>query len=125
MQITISLKLSELNMKIYDFTKILGILLDNAIEAAQKCDEKIINFEIRRDERAPRQVLLIQNTYSDKKIDITRINEKGYTSKNNDSYTHGLGLWEIQHIIKQFKNLTLYTTMDSIYFTQQFEIYDK
>lgn len=125
MQITISLKLSELNMKIYDFTKILGILLDNAIEAAQKCDEKIINFEIRRDERAPRQVLLIQNTYSDKKIDITRINEKGYTSKNNDSYTHGLGLWEIQHIIKHFKNLNLYTTMDSIFFTQQFEIYDK
>lgn len=31
----------EAHMKIYEFTRILGILLDNAIEAASECDEKL------------------------------------------------------------------------------------
>ena len=31
-------------MKIYEFARILGILLDNAIEASSECEEKIINL---------------------------------------------------------------------------------
>ena len=123
-QISISLKLNNLNMKIFEFTRILGILLDNAIEACENCDEKIINFEIRRDTKSPRQLVLIQNTYYDKDIDINRINEKGYTSKKDATTSHGLGLWEVQKIIKHYKNLNLFTTKDSIFFTQQLEIYD-
>ena len=43
------LNLNKLNMKIYEFTRILGILMDNAIEASSKCDERIIKVEIRND----------------------------------------------------------------------------
>lgn len=125
MKIHVSLRLQTLNMKIYEFTRILGILLDNAIEATDKCDEKIINLEIRRDDRSPRQLLLIQNTYFDKNVDINRIREKGYTSKKDDSKPHGLGLWEVDKILKRSKNLNLFTTKDSYFFTQQLEIYDK
>lgn len=125
MKIHISLKLEDLNMKIYEFTRILGILLDNAIEASENCDDKIINLEIRRDEKSPRQLLLIQNTYSDKNVNLDRINEKGYTSKKDDGKPHGLGLWEVDKILKRSKNLNLYTTKDSCFFTQQLEIYDK
>ena len=125
MKIHVSLKLEKLNMKIYEFTRVLGILLDNAIEASEDCYEKIINLEIRRDEKCPRQLLLIQNTYSDKNVNLNRINEKGYTSKKDDGVPHGLGLWEVNKILKRAKNLNLYTTKDSIFFTQQLEIYDK
>ena len=125
MKIHVSLKLEKLNMKIYEFTRVLGILLDNAIEACENCDEKIINLEIRRDEKSPRQLLLIQNTYFDKNVNLDRINEKGYTSKKDDGMPHGLGLWEVNKILKRSKNLNLYTTKDSIFFTQQLEIYDK
>ena len=31
-------------MQVYEFTRILGILLDNAIEASSECEEKIINI---------------------------------------------------------------------------------
>ena len=124
MQININLKIKDLNMKIYEFSRILGILLDNSIEACQNCDEKIINFEIARDMKAPRQLLLIQNTYSNKNIDLNKINEKGYSSKEVKDKPHGLGLWEVQKIIKHSKNLNLYTTKDSIFFTQQLELYD-
>ena len=125
MKIHVSLDLDNLNMKIYEFTRILAILLDNAIEGCEKCEEKIINFEIKRDEKCPRQLILIQNTYFDKNINLNRIKEKGYTSKKDKSNPHGLGLWEVDKIIKKSKNLNLFTTKDSIFFTQQLELYDK
>ena len=54
--------------RIYEFTRILGILLDNAIEAADECDERNIYVHIRNDQRHNRQLLIIENTYKDKNI---------------------------------------------------------
>ena len=34
------LNMNDLNIKIYEFTRVLGILMDNAIEAAKECDDK-------------------------------------------------------------------------------------
>ena len=121
----IFINLNELNMKIYEFTRILGILLDNAIEAASECEEKIINLEIRKHTKPDRQILVIENTYSNKDIDTERIFEKGYTSKTDDTKPHGLGLWEVKQILKKNKNLDLFTTKNDTYFSQKFTIYCK
>lgn len=117
------LNLNKLNMKIYEFTRILGILMDNAIEASSKCDEKIIKVEIRNDFKVNRQVLIIENTYSNKDVDTEKIFEKGYTSKTDNKNPHGLGLWEIRQILKKNNNLNLFTSKDNKFFKQQLEIY--
>ena len=119
----IFLNLNELNMQIYEFTRILGILLDNAIEAASECEEKIINLEMRKHIKPNRQILTIENTYSNKEVDTTRIFEKGYTSKKDATHPHGLGLWEVNQILKKNKNLALFTTKNDTYFIQEFTIY--
>lgn len=116
------LNLNELNMKIYEFTRALGILMDNAIEAASECDEKIINVEIRKDFKVNRQLLIIENTYKEKDVDLDKIYEKGYSSKPNNT---GLGLWEVRQIMKKNNNLNLYTTKNDEFFNQQLEIYTK
>lgn len=82
-------------------------------------------MEIRKDEKCHRQLLLIQNTYSNKSINLNRLREKGYTSKKDDGKPHGLGLWEVDRILKKSKNLNLFSSNDSIFFTQQLELYDK
>lgn len=94
--------------------------MDNAIEASKECDEKIINVYMRNDPKASRQILLIENTYENKKIDTEKIYEKGYSSKPHNS---GLGLWEVRQILKRNDNLNLFTTKDEMYFRQQLEIY--
>lgn len=114
------LDLNTLNMKIYEFSRILGILMDNAIEAASECTEKIINVYIRKDFNINRQLVIIENTYYLKDIDIERIYEKAYTTKKNNS---GIGLWEVRQILKKNTNLNLYTTKDDKFFKQQLEIY--
>lgn len=121
MNINIFLDLNTLNMKIYEFTRILGILLDNSIEAAKECDEKIINIEIRKDSNRNRQLLIIENTYNEKDIDTEKIFEKKYSTKKGNS---GLGLWEVRQILKRNNNLNLFTSKTDKFFKQQLEMYN-
>lgn len=121
MNINVFLNLNTLNMKIYEFTRILGILLDNAIEAAKECDIKTINLEIRKDSARNRQILLIENTYKNKDIDTERIYDKNFSTKKGNS---GLGLWEVRKILKRNTNLNLYTTKNQEFFRQQLEMYN-
>ena len=111
----------ENRMKIYDFTRILGILLDNAIEAAKECNEKKINVSFRKESNNNDRILvIIQNTYTNKEVNTEEIYQKGITSKENHS---GLGLWKVRQILMHNNNLNLYTTKNDEFFTQQFEIY--
>ena len=124
MNFEIFLDLKTLNIKTYDLTRILGILLDNAIEACSKCNEKNICITIRKDNKANRQLFIIENTYSNKNVDTDRIFEKGYTSKiEDDGKNHGLGLWEVRQILNKNNNLNLFTTKSNRLFKQQLEIY--
>lgn len=114
------LDMNELHMKIYEFTRVLGILMDNAIEAASECEEKIINVAFRKDNKRNIQLLIIENTYKNKDINTDRIFEKGFSTKEGNT---GLGLWEIRQILKKNNNLNLFTSKDEHLFKQQFEIY--
>ena len=118
--VDVFMDLRTLNMKEYEFTRILGILLDNAIEAANECDEKTINVCIRLDAKANRQLLVIENTYANKDVDTEKIYEKAYSTKPHNT---GLGLWEVRKILSKNNNLNLYTTKNDKFFRQQLEIY--
>lgn len=118
--ITFLLDLSKLNMKIYPFARILGILLDNAIEASDECDEKIINIIFRNDTTNNRQLIIVENTYANKNVDTERIFEKGISGKENHT---GLGLWEVRKIVKKNKNANLFTSKNDKFFSQQLELY--
>ena len=112
----------EKHMKIYEFTRILGILMDNAIEAAQECENKIVHVSFRKEEKRNRLVMVIENTYKNKDINIDKIFEKDFSTKSTKTNS-GLGLWEVRQILKKNNNLNLYTTKNEEYFIQQFEIY--
>ena len=115
------LDFTKLNMNIYEFTRILGILVDNAIEAASECNEKIVNISFRNEDKNNRQIVLIENTYIDSGIDMNKLFDKGVSGKENHT---GLGLWEVRKIVKKHKNLNLYTNKNDKYFIQQLELYN-
>ena len=110
----------RLNMPIYDFSRMLGILLDNAIEAATESDEKQVHILFRDSSKNQTQIISIENSYNNKDVDTTKIFEKGKTSKENHT---GMGLWEVNQIIKRNNNIKLDTTKDNNYFKQTLEIY--
>lgn len=110
----------NLHMPIYEFSRVLGILLDNAIEAAKDCEEKQINIVFRESKKQHVQIVIIENTYLNKDIDTKKIFEKGFSGKENHS---GIGLWEVNKIIMNTNNVVLKTTKDDKYFKQELQIY--
>lgn len=78
-------QLSEEKMKV--LCRLIGIYLDNAIEAAKETKKKIISIEIYEINKEVH--IAISNMFNQNK-DINRRNEKGYTTKGKG---HGNGLY--------------------------------
>ena len=107
-------------MPIYDFSRMIGILIDNAIEAAASTNPKIVKMIFRNSTQSCTQIVKIENTYSNKTIDINKIFKKGISEKKNHS---GIGLWEVSQILKRNNNIKLITDPNKKYFCQTLEIY--
>lgn len=115
------LNLKELEINIYFFSRILGVLLDNAIEAAENSKEKFVKISFIRENVNGRAVITIENSYSNKNIDLENIFKKGITSKECHA---GLGLWEVKRYVNKSKNLDLKPSVSPSTFKQEFFIYD-
>lgn len=123
MEVEIMIDFNQLNISTYELCRILGILLDNAIEAAKECNEKVINVRFVKDHRANRKLIIIENSYNNVDIDLDKIYEKGYSTKSENPHEHGLGLWTVRKILSKTNNLNLFTTKNE-FFRQQLEIYE-
>lgn len=121
MNIEVLVNMNEFNEKSYLISRMLGILIDNALEASADCNEqKIVNIRFCSVSDKKKNVITIENTYSNKNIDTTKIFEKNYTTKTGNT---GLGLWKIKNILEKNHNFELFTTKDDNLFKQELEIY--
>jgi len=105
--------------------RMLGILLDNAIDAAKHSPEKLMSIRLRDDSNTHKRLLIIENTYSNKDVDEGAIFDKGVSSKQKaNGKSRGLGLWQVRNILeKNMDKFNLQTTKDEKFFKQQFEIF--
>ena len=109
--------LEKLSIEMYkNITKVFGVLIDNAIDAALDSKEKEVSIDFSKDDNYI--VISISNTYN-KKIDINKIGKKRFSSKGKG---HGFGLRLVKEIIKKNKRLELITDHDDKYFIQTFLI---
>lgn len=97
----------------------IGILMDNAIEAAEECNYKKINLALIKKEKS--KIIIIQNTYKDKNINLKKIYEQSYSTKGND---RGLGLSTLKESISKANNIILDTKISEEFFTQIITIQD-
>ncbi len=125
--VSICTSFDKLDIPSFVLNKILGILLDNALDASRNSREKEIYFEVKRSPKSSnvrKSSIILENSYSNKDVNLDRIREKGYTSKSKEAGSHGLGLWEVNKILSKSKNLDLYTSKNEKFFRQQLDIYD-
>ena len=85
----------KLNINPFDLSIVIGNLLDNAIEATLKAENKFINISIELD----RNVLYISisNSYNG---NLKLTNSKLETTKDNDN--HGIGISSVQKSIEKY-----------------------
>lgn len=110
-------ELEAADMPIYELTRILGIFLDNAIEASTGSDKKKVNFMVI--ERKDKIVIEISNTYSEVGLKIEDINKKGISSKGEN---RGLGLYKVKEILKKYPTVKHETTAQNGMFRQKLVI---
>ena len=107
--------LKQLRMPVYDFSRMFGIFLDNAIEASALSKEKIVKILFRDSSNSNVQIIQIENSYQNKNVNTKNIFEKGVTEKENHL---GMGLWEVNKILKRNNNVNLLTEKNDNYFKQ-------
>lgn len=99
----------------YDLITMLGILIDNAIEATAENETAYAILDSKNDK------LLFQIKNIGPKITpdfCTKIFQKGYTTKNNQNKSHGIGLYQLKRMVDSYHGeITLYneTEHDALY----------
>ena len=110
----------EMGISVIDISRIIGILFDNAIEAALMCKVKKINFGLIKSEGST--VLRISNSCAEDTPPIHKIYEKNFSTKG---CSRGVGLKTIKQIINEkYTNIIINTKIKDCVFTQELVIYD-
>lgn len=99
LKLIVAQEVNEVNCKISDLCEMLGIMLDNAMEAAAETEEKGVKITINKEDDA---INFIIDNSTNNEPDIVKIQEKGWSSKGEN---RGLGLWILNSIVNKYKNI--------------------
>ena len=103
-----------------DLARLLGIFLDNAIEATLETEQPQIGLNIIQNKTGVS--IIISNRFLDNGVMLHKLKQKGFSTKIGHQ---GIGLWNAQKIISSYDNVLLETTMKCDYFTQHIELTDR
>ncbi|WP_286905024.1 sensor histidine kinase [Clostridium sp. UBA1652] len=107
----------KINMDIIDLSRTIGILLDNAIEAAIECEKSWIKLTFIQKENFV--LLVFINSCVERTPQIYQIFEKGFSTKGDN---RGLGLYNLKEIVNKYHTISLDTKADKGEFTQVLQI---
>jgi two-component system sensor histidine kinase AgrC len=113
-EIELTEPINDLNMDCLDLSRILGIFLDNAMEAAMETEDKEVHFCIFYKEKD--LYLIIQNTALPPSHAISELRSHEISTKGEN---RGIGLFNVDIILKNYENAIWNTTYEEPYFTQE------
>ena len=100
-----------------DLGRVLGIFLDNSIEAIMEIEDKQVKFNIAKD--GDNVCITLMNTFKGDKVPISKIYQKGFSSKGDN---RGFGLYNVKQILQKYENVSRSTRVEDGFFVQQLEI---
>ncbi|WP_173472094.1 sensor histidine kinase [Eubacterium ruminantium] len=106
-------EIKDVDVRDIDLCRILGIYLDNAVEAAGETEEKELKFNIIQDNGST--VIVIMNSFINKGISISNMEKQGFSTKGEG---RGLGLSNVVQVLGQYENVNKVTEIRDNYFIQ-------
>lgn len=105
----------EINMDIIDLARMIGILLDNAIEESESVPLAKINLAILLTLQSD-VVIVIENRTELKDCNISQLFQESYSTKGAQ---RGLGLSTVRNIISNYPNAVINTSLENEWFVQE------
>lgn len=110
-------KLNKLSTKQKDnLYSIMGVYLDNAIQAAKDSKKKEISLEVYKEKK--NVTIVLANTYKGK-IELDKLDNYGYSTKGK---SHGVGLHIVKRIIEEETIFTQSRDLFDEYYIQKLVI---
>lgn len=108
-------EISKISMNIMDLCRIIGILMNNAMEAAEECKNPKLHLCIVNKQEYV--VITIENNFEGEKPVIHKIYKEGYSAKGSG---RGLGLYTVKNIIDtKYENVCINTSIEEGMFIQE------
>ena len=112
--------IEKLPMRLLDLVRTVGILVNNAIEAANSSVEKEVHIAVFN---MPNGVhLIVQNSIADQPIDWNKLFDKGFSTKGD---RRGMGLGIVKDIVEGYSSVFLETELINGKFTQTLVVGEK
>ncbi len=100
-----------------DMCNIMGVFLDNAIDAATQSEDPYISLSMLKNDSV--FIISVMNSIKDANIDTVKIFKKGYSSKGEG---RGFGLHIVDEIVKKYEELDLRTRIEGELFIQELHV---
>lgn len=101
-----------------EFSRVMGIILENALEEASENESKKIEIYVEASDGGLN--ITVGNTFKSKEMNLDKIFNKGYSTKGEN---RGLGLHILKYIVDKNSNMTLNTFINEGMFIQDLYIF--
>ena len=113
-------EIDRIDMNTVELSRIIGIIVDNAIEASENLEEPLINIAFIDNEESV--TFIVMNKCSNDIPKIHELFEQGFSTKGDN---RGLGLSTLKELTDSNENVLLDTVIENGYFVQKVEINNK
>jgi two-component system sensor histidine kinase AgrC len=118
--IEINETIDNISVDIIDICRVLGILLDNAIEAASFTESKNLNIAIIKTGNCI--TFIITNSFSEQIHSVSKLYDEGFSTKGKN---RGIGLNIVKDTVEDYSNILLNTEIKDNLFKQELVICDE
>lgn len=112
--VDISEEVSTLNVSPIDICRVIGILLDNAIEGSLESNDKFLKFGMVH--KGNSIVIIVENSCGKDIPPRSKMLEKNFSTKGKD---RGLGLYNLVDILSKYDNITHTLNIENDLFTSE------
>ncbi|PRR83243.1 sensor histidine kinase [Clostridium vincentii] len=109
-----------IKMDIIDISRCVGIILDNAIEAALESEKKVMDIALINKNNSV--IIVVANTFKGEIPSLSKLFKDGFSTKGEN---RGLGLSNCKDIIGRYKNISLDTAITDVQFIQEITVSNK
>ncbi|WP_294343306.1 GHKL domain-containing protein [uncultured Clostridium sp.] len=112
--------IDDIKMDTIDFTRCMGIILDNAVEASIESEKKILNIAFINKNKS--LIVVVENTFPLNIPPIYKMFKYGFSTKGDN---RGIGLSNLREITNKYQKVSLETVIKEDKFVQNLIICDE